>query len=86
MKGFMILLLFFSSLFFYHRISHHGDADGVKRTRLITLWISAMFAGIMLLSFGMRIGWVGGMMALAGAVLLTGALITGLMKLRDWLS
>lgn len=80
-------VLFFRNMIVKRGRDHEiGTGEIRRRARRFLLAAVLVFAGPALLFTGLRIGWVGGLTALAGMLILSGATITGLMKLRDWLS
>ncbi|GGA38879.1 hypothetical protein GCM10007416_09830 [Kroppenstedtia guangzhouensis] len=93
MKWLFPLVLFFAGvLYFRNFIVKRGRDHGIhireirRRSRRFLFSAFLVFTGLTLLFTGLRIGWLGGLTALAGILILSGATITGLMKLRGWLS
>ncbi|PTX59884.1 hypothetical protein C8P63_11028 [Melghirimyces profundicolus] len=93
MKALFLCLPAVALVFFYRSIiTSSGFRRGVgrsevrRRSRRFTFWVVSFAAGLTLFAAGVRVGLIGGAVALGGGLILAGALTTGLMKLRDWLS
>lgn len=93
MRWLLLYFIFFLLFFSYRRIIvkqclRRGGTgvEAQRRSRQFSLLFYVFAGGLALTGLGFKVGLIGGLMALAGVILLSGALVMGLMKLRNWFS